>query len=566
METLVVLIDLHCDASMPSGLEEFGGGNMYTRNLIKCLLKTHIPFVYITRKKFSYLESKIRMSSNSEFYRIDIGNFSYNDKDILQYHIEIAIEKTDRILQSYKKRFQFVFHSFYWQSGILGKYFAEKYNTYFVHSILSNAERKQKEGAVSDIVKGRIHWEHVIFESAKYIICSSESERKDMIKLYHLPSEKLFVTGRWIADSYLNPVYQQNGKTRTHLITPVFPIHYLKSSYPSKNENTVFWQAKSFIYFGRIHENKGVPQIIEAWQKLYAEYRHKMPALWIIGGSPEQIEDFHEKFLSKNELIQSAETEGKIIWWGSLAPEGISTLLLKSLAFIMHSRYEAGGITVIEAMSQAVPVIATPYGFANDYIRHGYNGYLVDFNNVCALMQHMNYFINQPYLSNYLGRQAKLAVSSGQNNLDFLSAHIKLYGLSEKELESEKQFFLQTDYIYKNSVDIFPYSFEMPAKEFIRYISAESLTIPILSIELCPDSGQTYVKWIITAHSHTYYFYYLYHLLNESRIESGKGPYVISSAERIKKFIEQQPENACNYYLNQEKGFILTSQRMDNYI
>ena len=39
MRQLIVIIDLHCDATMPSGAQEFGGGNTYARNLLLGLLE-----------------------------------------------------------------------------------------------------------------------------------------------------------------------------------------------------------------------------------------------------------------------------------------------------------------------------------------------------------------------------------------------------------------------------------------------------------------------------------------------------------------------------------------------
>ena len=53
---------------------------------------------------------------------------------------------------------------------------------------------------------------------------------------------------------------------------------------------------KAFLYFGRIHENKGIVQIISAWGHLYHQYGMETPPLWIAGGSPEEIHFFKNTF------------------------------------------------------------------------------------------------------------------------------------------------------------------------------------------------------------------------------------------------------------------------------
>lgn len=565
MKKLIVLIDMHCDASMPSGAEEFGGGNMYTRNLLKCLLNISCPFIYITRKKFNYLEEKVQLSDNAVFYRISIGDFSYNDKDLLQDYMHPALKKIQNILQLYEASFEFVFHSFYWQSGMLAEYFSKIYKTFFIHSVLSNAERKKIENA-QDIASGRISQEHAIFEAAKYIICSSRSERQDMIDLYHLPADKLYVTGRWIHESYRFPVYQSNGLIRTQLITPAFPTHYLKSSLPFKQpDNPAFWNTKSFIYFGRIHENKGVPQIIYVWLELYSIYGADTPALWIIGGSAEQISEFRSRHFGHNDKLQTAEQQGKLVWWGTLTSEGISTLLLKALVVIMHSRYEAGGITVTEAMCQGIPVIATPFGFARDYIQHGDNGYLVHFNDINNLKKYMTYFIRQPFLSNYMGRKARARALAVSEKWNFFSMHLDLYGIPCDFPSTTERLYSLPEYVYKDSIDCFPYIFSPPSEESICYIVERYLGISVLSIKLNQDPELPYIEWEIKTPEQTYYCCYLYPALNWNRIKSAEGPYVINCAERMEHLLSVHKDKIHASYVNYDQGIILLHDKLGEF-
>ena len=87
MKKYVVIIDLHCDPTIPSGSGDSGGGNAYSRSLLQELQKNNVYHIYITRKKYSYLEEYIQMTSFSEFYRLNLGDWGPIDKDVLQnYH------------------------------------------------------------------------------------------------------------------------------------------------------------------------------------------------------------------------------------------------------------------------------------------------------------------------------------------------------------------------------------------------------------------------------------------------------------------------------------------------
>jgi len=91
MKKMIVIIDLHCDASMPPGAMEFGGGNKYSRNLISILLSENIPFLYFTHKKLPQLEEVLQLAPNAFFYRIELGDLGISDKDLLQNYKDEVI-------------------------------------------------------------------------------------------------------------------------------------------------------------------------------------------------------------------------------------------------------------------------------------------------------------------------------------------------------------------------------------------------------------------------------------------------------------------------------------------
>ena len=170
-----------------------------------------------------------------------------------------------------------------------------------------------------------------------------------------------------------------------------------------------WWSQGAFTYVGRIQEIKGLGYIISAWLKLHETYKEITPPLWICGGTPEDIQQFRNSLENKMDYkkLETSEEEQKLVWWGYLDFAGLSTLYLKTKVLVTHSQYEPGGRVLLEAMASAVPVIATPNGFAKDLIKNGQNGFLVKYGDVDNLSIKMEAFITNSQISKTLGENAK---------------------------------------------------------------------------------------------------------------------------------------------------------------
>lgn len=75
------------------------------------------------------------------------------------------------------------------------------------------------------------------------------------------------------------------------------------------------------------------------------------------------------------------------------------------------SSYEGFGLVLIEAMSQRLPVIATPSGYASTIIRDGENGLLVAFRDADAIVSAVNSLLDDPARRRRIGDAAHDAVA-----------------------------------------------------------------------------------------------------------------------------------------------------------
>lgn len=558
---MIIIIDLHCDALMPLGCLTSGGGNKYSRNLLSLLVSHNIPFLYFTVKKESHLESFMQLGTCSFFYRISMPNASYS-KGSSEYKNEI-ISYIEPILSEYNQ-YTMIFHSIYWYSGEIAQYFAQKYSSYFIHTVISNGKTKAAQNAADSNIKQRCRIEQTVYKKAKYIICSSNAEADDVAVYYNISKEKLIVTGRIIEKEFLTPYLDLYENPRTTYFSNDTPYCYIDNLFTEQLTKALpdWTQLKAFLYVGRIHENKGIRQIILAWQYLYCKYVTYTPPLWIVGGTPQEIYAFKKSCIDDFTLLNELEKNYKLTWWGTLTSESISALMSKSLVLVTHSKYEAGGNTILEAMAHALPVIATPYGYAKDYIRHGENGYIVQYNDIDSLEECMEYFIRQPYLTNYMGRVAANDIQQIMQEWEFENQHLEMYGLPVKV---ETSFYNNCE-IAKDSIDTYFDRFVLPEEAYIRHLICTK-TNHIIDYILARGNLDNYYIWEIYVSGERHYFYFLYSILNRSCIctkNCGKD-FIITKSQRI-DFLKEEclKEKISIYFLDKSCGYAYLSNTVES--
>lgn len=427
----IVIIDLHCDATMPAGAQEFGGGNVYSYGLLQHFIRDKLPCVYITRKKYPHLQEVVSLSDTASLIRIDLGDFGPDDVDRLQEHYPEALFKIKAILDEIKT--EIILHSCYWQSGYVAMQLAASYGLEYVHTIFSNGKRVEKDGAlcINRSISERIATEEAVFRHSKMIICSSEAEMQDIQELYQIPKDKLLMTGLPVHSAFEYPIRMRDGKLRTNPLGEVAP-QYLPVK-PAYFQNFSAWKDHgAFLYFGRLAPIKGVPNIISAWMRLRAKNGVNTPPLWIVGGSIDQIAAIHEQLDGDSSAIQQAEKEGALLWWGNQGAEGISALMTKSLAVVTHSQIEAGGLMILEAMAHQLPVIATPCGYARTCIHNWKEGFLVEYGDIDLLAFRMEHFVRQPLLTIEMGQAAYQMYQQTKGAFQFWEKHLLSYGLLQK--------------------------------------------------------------------------------------------------------------------------------------
>jgi glycosyltransferase involved in cell wall biosynthesis len=135
------------------------------------------------------------------------------------------------------------------------------------------------------------------------------------------------------------------------------PVITLLNPVNAKNNGARTIPGDSFLFVGRIWEEKGIDELLEA-------IGDHCP-LTIVGDGPKR-EALEQKY-------------PKVVFKGWLPPDEVMVEMRKAIALILPSIYlEAFGLVVAEALSQGVPVIVSDRAGAATMVDHGRNGFLVN--------------------------------------------------------------------------------------------------------------------------------------------------------------------------------------------
>lgn len=450
----------------------------------------------ITNKTKYVAEYSQSIGDNITIYRVNIPNECLKNQDLIYEYYPELLKKIEIILNTCKEKPNLI-HSFYWLSGKVACDLKNKYSIPFVHSVVSLSFDKIRNGEMPNC-SFQFEWEKSFLSSADYIISITDDEQRCLINTYNVNPTKIVIVGRGVHKAFENPIRTPDG------ISANLPHNILNYIPTVKSAN--FWNNGAFLYMGRLNKIKGIDYIFKAWYSLYLIYKEAMPPLWIVGGTPNEIADTRIIISNIIEELTYLENTHKIIWWGYLNAEGISTLLLKSLVLVTHSKFEAGGRVIIEAMSSGTPVIATPTGFGADFINDWSNGFLVPYSNVELLAHRMRHFIIQPLLSNTLGNLAKIIYQKIKSEWNCYKKHMAIY--NSLVCHDSKLILLKNQnnvlnktikYFSSNLLTTYPYRTPSVTTNYIKQQIINNLNMP------CDEITEIkYSLWVVSSEDKKY--------------------------------------------------------------
>ncbi len=216
-------------------------------------------------------------------------------------------------------------------------------------------------------------------------------------------------------DAFISPSLYLKEKFRQ----ADFPktVNYLPNPYCGQSleiERKAQSSEKYILYFGRLSEEKGVKDLIEAYLKLSTGVK-----LYITGTGP------LEKDLT--DLTKTTGPDEKIVFTGYKNGKNLINIIKNAMFVVMPSRWQENApYSLVEAMALTKCVLCAKMGGFTDIIENGINGFYYEPNNVDDLKDKLEKIINSPNLQE-IGENAKKTITELNSSEKYYHGLINLY-------------------------------------------------------------------------------------------------------------------------------------------
>ncbi|MFQ5874266.1 MAG: glycosyltransferase [Dehalococcoidia bacterium] len=376
----VAVISVHGCPLARLGERDTGGMNVYLLQLAKELgaRGTHVDV--FTRYHDPADPQVVELGPNARVVHIKAGGW-YETKSsiypLLPEFVEnmVAFQRARRV--SYD-----LFHSHYWLSGTAVSLLNQYFHLPHIASFHTLGEAKVRALPGESESEVRIQSEKSIVDRADQIIAVSTQDRNNMIDYYEAPPDKIQVIPCGIDMDFFKPFNKGRARAELGITDP-----------------------KVLLYVGRVQLLKGPDLLLRAIACLEEEEKHGLRLL-VVGGDKDGDVDLARL----KRLAQDIGISNMVGFLGMVQQKRLSLFYSAADVCIVPSHYESFGLVAAEALACGTPVVASRVGGLMETVKDGVNGYLVSWRCPEPFAERIELLLNNEYLRNSLGAQARASV------------------------------------------------------------------------------------------------------------------------------------------------------------
>jgi glycosyltransferase involved in cell wall biosynthesis len=228
--------------------------------------------------------------------------------------------------------------------------------------------RRIHQGASDGFPDERFAIEDELVRRADRIVAECPADEADLVTHYHADPSRIAVIGCGFDTAEFAPVDQLKARRR------------------------LGWRADEFavLQLGRLVPRKGIDNVVQGVAEL--EARHGVRArLYVVGGDAEAPNEIATPEIARlRGIAHRCGIEDRVTFVGRRERAQLRYFYSASDVFVTTPWYEPFGITPVEAMACATPVIGADVGGIRHTVRHGETGWLVPPNDPAALADRLH--------------------------------------------------------------------------------------------------------------------------------------------------------------------------------
>lgn len=386
----IALISDHASPLAAPGSVDCGGQNVYVAHLARELALAGHQVDVFTRRDAPAQKPLVRWRDNVRVIHVPAGPAHHVPKEQMLPHVPAFARFTARFM-AHSARQQGapydIAHANFFMSGMVAQHLKEALGLPFVITFHALGQvRRMAQGAADAFPPGRVRIESGLMQQADRIIAECQQDRQDMEHLYGAHPARIAMAPCGFDPDELWPTPQDEARVMLGLPRERFTV----------------------LQLGRIVPRKGVDTVIEAVALLRRQ--HGVDAqLLIVGGDVGHIGDADGGARDGPELARlralaaALDIAGYVHFAGQQARSALRHYYSAADAFVTTPWYEPFGITPVEAMACARPVIGSEVGGIKSTVIDGDTGFLVPSRDPQAVAERLATLHRDPGLARSMG-------------------------------------------------------------------------------------------------------------------------------------------------------------------
>lgn len=379
------MISEHASPLASLGGVDSGGQNVYVSQLAHHLAARGLKVDVYTRRDDPALPEVVDFITRVRVVHIDAGPPRVLPKEQLLPHMaEFARNMSafcDRQRASYD-----VVHANFWTSGVAAMALRRERGIPFVTTFHALGRvRRQHQGEADAFPRAREDIEAQIIRESSRVIAECAQDRNDLIQLYGAEPAKVCVIPCGFDPGELWPIDKRIAR----------------------RELGIAAHERLILQLGRIVPRKGIDVPIRALARLRRTYDLDARLL-IVGGESEAPSAAATPEIGRLQQIAAQAGVADRVQFIGRRPRSVLRYYYSAAdVFVTTPWYEPFGITPLEAMACATPVIGARVGGIKTTVRDGKTGYLVPPRDPDAVAECLAHLYRHPERVEQLGRAGR---------------------------------------------------------------------------------------------------------------------------------------------------------------
>lgn len=379
----IALISDHASPLAQPGSIDCGGQNVYVANLARELALAGYLVDVFTRRDAPTQKTQVAHGGKVRVVHVAAGPAHHVPKEQLLPYVGQFARFVTRFARRQPAGYDIV-HANFFMSGMVAQQLKQRLGIPFVITFHALGHvRRLAQGAADAFPSARMRIESLLMRQADRIIAECPQDRLDMEQLYGAAPERIREAPCGFDPEELWP--EPQAAARAHL--GIAPGRFV------------------VLQLGRMVPRKGVDTVIQGLALL--RERHGIDAeLLVVGGDHEGANGRDRPELARLRLLaRQLGIEAQVRFVGQQPRSALRHWFSAADVFATTPWYEPFGITPVEAMACARPVIGAEVGGIKSTVVDGVTGFLVPSRDPRALAARLAVLQADPALARRMGEE-----------------------------------------------------------------------------------------------------------------------------------------------------------------